>query len=105
MKYRNSREQKSVLKDCTGRNNRLRWGFPGGPLFTTQCFQCRGDRLVPGWGTKILHAAQCMARERERKRYYIGMQSAKSKKLWETFQTTDLIMLTDRFQEVMVDGL
>ena len=59
--------------------------------------------MVPGWGTKILHAAQCMARERERD--YIGMQSAKSKKLWETFQTTDLVMLTDRFQEVMDDGL
>ena len=63
----------------------------------TLCFQCRGDRLVPGWGTKIPHVAQCMAkkrereRERERERYYTGMQTAKSKKLWETFQTTDLI--------------
>ena len=32
------------------------------------------------------------------------MQSAKPKKLWETFQTTDLIILTDRLQEVMDDG-
>lgn len=66
MKYRNSREQKNVLKDYTGRNNRLHWDFPGGPLFTTQCFQCRGHSLVPSWGTKIPHAAQYMAKkERE----------------------------------------
>ena len=68
-------------------------------------FQCRGHGLVPGWGTKIPHAAQCIAKKRERERDYTGIQSAKSKSLWETFQTTDLITLTDRFQEVMDDGL
>ena len=31
--------------------------FPGGPI-RTQCFHCEGLGSIPGWGTKILQAAQ-----------------------------------------------
>ena len=67
MKYRYSKEQNNVLKVYTGRNNRLHWNFSGGPLFKTQWLSiCRGHGLVPGWGAKIPHAAQCIAKKRER---------------------------------------
>ena len=31
------------------------WDFPGGPVIKTPGFRCRGVRLMPGQGTKILH--------------------------------------------------
>ena len=33
--------------------------FPGGPVVKTPHFQCRGYALIPGWGTKVPHAAWC----------------------------------------------
>ena len=30
--------------------------FPGGPVVKTQSFHCGVTGLVPGWGTRILHA-------------------------------------------------
>ena len=32
--------------------------FPGGPVFETLCFYCRGHGSIPGWGIKIPHAMQ-----------------------------------------------
>ena len=34
------------------------WDFPGSPVVKTPCFHCRGQgfHLIPGQGTKILHA-------------------------------------------------
>ena len=38
----------------------LRWDLPGSSVVKTPCSQCRvGTGLIPGWGTKIPHAAQC----------------------------------------------
>ena len=30
--------------------------FPVNPVAKTPCFHCRGEGLIPGWGTKISHA-------------------------------------------------
>ena len=33
-------------------------GIPWNPVVKTPCFHCRGTGSIPGWGTKILCAAQ-----------------------------------------------
>ena len=32
--------------------------FHGSPVINTLCFHCRGMCSIPGWGTKIPHAAK-----------------------------------------------
>jgi len=45
--------------------------FPGSPLDRTLCPHCCSPGLIPGWGTKILQAAQPKKRRKdERFRYY-----------------------------------
>ena len=36
------------------------WEFPGGPVVKTPCFHCRGRGFIPGPGTNIPHASQCI---------------------------------------------
>ena len=43
------------------------WDFPGGPVVTTPCFHCRGVGLIPGQGTRNLHAA-CMAKKKKKEK-------------------------------------
>ena len=35
------------------------WDFPDSLVANTLCLQCRGVSPIPGWATKIPHAAQC----------------------------------------------
>ena len=44
------------------------WNFPGGPVVKTQSFHCRVTGLVPGWGTRILHATWLGQKIKNKKR-------------------------------------
>ena len=45
--------------------------FPGGRVVRTLCFHCRGPGSVPGWGTKILEAAQPKKKEKKRPKCFL----------------------------------
>ena len=56
------------------KSERRQRDFPGGPVVKTPCFHCRRHGfdlsfgLIPGWGTKIPHAAsQGQKKKEERK--------------------------------------
>ena len=44
--------------DFTVQGEGVRWDFPGGPVVKTLRFHGGGLGLIPGQGTKILHAVQ-----------------------------------------------
>ena len=46
--------------------NPLGWEFPGSRVIRTQHFHFQGMGLIPGWGTKILQATQCIGREKKK---------------------------------------
>ena len=45
-------------------NIHRKWEFPGSPVVRTPSFHCRGAGLIPGWETKILHAARSSQRKK-----------------------------------------
>ena len=45
--------------------NCLSWEFLGGLVVRIPYFHCRGTGLIPGQGTKILHAAQHSQKEKK----------------------------------------
>ena len=42
--------------------------FPGNPVVKTSDFYSRGTGLIPGWGTKILHAAHGKKKTHQKKK-------------------------------------
>ena len=45
-------------KTMQDEQNYYSWDLPGDPVVNTLYFHCRGTGLIPGWGTKILHATR-----------------------------------------------
>ena len=59
------------------------WDFPGSPVIKTLCFQCRGENLILGQGTKIPYA---MLGSQKKKKF----MAARNLRMWPSLRIESL---------------